>query len=197
MTGTALDEDSVIGGTVASLWPSSMKSKTTHKAQRLNLGPPRCYCWVVKPTPRAVYIWTLCSAGNSTPSKGAAVARFSVTPSWTHSLLMDQLLPFCVILLLPLFPNSKHLLKHCRNWHRMALSHQVTHNLKVFTNWNIMHTQLHDWFWKSLTSVHLCLRISSVWDKCHASMKHLPFPTFFGHCQRSRSSSSYDALRWF
>lgn len=42
-----------------------------------------------------------------------------------------------------------------------------------------MHTQLHDGFRKPLTSVHLGLRISSAWDKCCASMRHLLFPTFF------------------
>lgn len=81
---------------------------------------------------------------------------------------MDQLLPFQVIILLPLFPNSKHLLKH---W-ELAPSGTFTsgtHNIKALTNWNIMHTQLHDWFWLRWQA------FTSAWEFLQSEM-HVTLP---------------------
>lgn len=59
-----------------------------------------------------------------------------------------------------------------------------THNIKALTNWNIMHTQLHDWFWNPadkrspLPENFFSLRYMS-------RLHQASFPTF-GQCVRGQ-----------
>lgn len=118
----------------------------------------------------------------------ATVARSSTACNWTHSSQTDQLLPFWAVTLLFPFSKSNHHPLLCRRTgieEQFHIRHRLTKpesicKLKYITNY--MQTKIHDWSRKlvrNVPSLHW-LKISWVWDKCHASMRNLLFLAFFG-----------------